>query len=247
MSYSELHFHLLPGVDDGPPTLADSVELAAAAAAEGTRTIVATPHVNASLGHDVDALPERVAEVQAELRRHRIPITVICGAELAPERVAGLSQRELEIIAQGPSGRRWVLLEAPLDGLTARYSQAADELRARGFAVVLAHPERALAHREAGWRALQYELAAGSAMQVNAWSVAGLYGEQVRRDAERVLAGPATVAIASDAHGPSRMPALRMAFSALTRLGDREGPRRMGAIPQALLSEGLTAPERLAA
>jgi hypothetical protein len=43
------------------------------------------------------------------------------------------------------------------------------------------------------------------------------------------------------------MPALGMAISALTRLGDREGARRMSAIPQALLCDGLTAPESLAA
>lgn len=247
MSYAELHFHLLPGVDDGPKTLADSVELAAAAAAEGTRTIVATPHVNASLGHDVDALPARVAEVQRELRRHRIPIDVRCGAELALERVAGLSDRELEIIAQGPPQRRWLLLEAPLDGLTPSYTTAADELRARGFAVVVAHPERALQHRDAGWKAVEHEIAAGSAMQVNAWSVAGLYGDRVQRDAIRVLRAPAVVAIASDAHGPARMPALALALDALTRLGDHEAARRVDAIPHALLSEGLPARARLAA
>ena len=247
MSYAELHFHLLPGVDDGPKRLADSVALAAAAADEGTRTIVATPHVNASLGHDLDALPARVAEVQRELRRHRIPIDVVCGAELAPERVPVLSGRELEIIAHGPPGRRWVLLEAPLDGLRPSYTKAADELRARGFAVVVAHPERALQHRDVGWKAIEHEIAAGSALQVNAWSIAGLYGDRVQRDAISVLQKPAMVAIASDAHGRSRMPALAMALDALTRMGDHEAERRMGAIPHALLSEGLPARARLAA
>ena len=54
-----------------------------------------------------------------------------------------LSHRELDAIAQGPAGRRWLLLEAPFDGIRG-YTEAADELRDRGFAVVVAHPERAL-------------------------------------------------------------------------------------------------------
>src|SRR3954469_4290177 len=45
VGFTDLHCHLLPGVDDGPAAMAESVEYAAAAAAAGTSTIVATPHV----------------------------------------------------------------------------------------------------------------------------------------------------------------------------------------------------------
>ncbi len=40
----DLHCHILPGIDDGPETMEGSVALGAAAAADGTQTIVATPH-----------------------------------------------------------------------------------------------------------------------------------------------------------------------------------------------------------
>ena len=43
----DLHSHILPGLDDGPRTLRGSLELARAAVAAGTRTILATPHINA--------------------------------------------------------------------------------------------------------------------------------------------------------------------------------------------------------
>ena len=68
-------------------------------------------------------------------------------------------------------------------GLEDSYTVAADELRERGFAVVVAHPERAFRWSEAGWETLEHELAVGSALQINAWSVAGLYGEMVRANA----------------------------------------------------------------
>ena len=45
MTHADIHFHLLHGVDDGPETLAESVALARAAVADGTRVVVCTPHV----------------------------------------------------------------------------------------------------------------------------------------------------------------------------------------------------------
>ena len=242
MSYAELHFHLLPGIDDGPPSLEASVELARAAAAEGTRTIVATPHVNQTCPNDVGELPGRVREVAERLRRERIPIEVRCGAELAPEMVAGLSPAKLETIAHGPAGSRWLLLEAPLTGADDGFSTAADKLRRQGFAIVVAHPERALSNPHIGWRALERELHAGSAVQINAWSVAGLYGDRIRLNAFRVLDAATRAVIASDAHGPERMPALGLGLDALAASGVRDPGRLAASVPRALLERGLPPP-----
>ena len=50
MSRVDLHFHLLPGVDDGPAEVSDSLELARAALRDRTETVVVTPHVRSDLG-----------------------------------------------------------------------------------------------------------------------------------------------------------------------------------------------------
>lgn len=248
MTYAELHFHLLPGIDDGPSSMEESMALAAAASAEGTRLIVATPHVHPMFQTDVSTLPERVDEVRARLAARRIPIEVVCGAEVAHDMVGGLSAAELEVVSHGPAGRRWLLLEAPLTGLTDAYSLAADEVRARGYAVVVAHPERALGRAEEGWRAVDHELAAGSALQINAWSVAGLYGERMRTNALALLHRARHAAIASDAHGGERMPALTLALDALTAARIPDPRRLMGSAPYRLLESGLSArPDSLAA
>jgi protein-tyrosine phosphatase len=247
VSYAELHFHVLPDIDDGPPTLHDSIELARASAAEGTRTIVATPHVHPLHVIDPSTLPARVGALDAALRHARLPVRVLCGGELSHEMVGRLSQSQLEAIAHGPAGRRWLLLEASLGGLEESYTFAADELRARGFAVVVAHPERALLDLQRGWPVIEHELAAGSAMQLNAWSVAGLYGERERDNAFRVLRAASLVAIASDAHGPHRPPALELAVDALLAAGEAKPWRLIEAVPNALLAHGLPAPAALAA
>ncbi len=129
MSYAEIHFHLLPGVDDGPPALSDSLDLARAAVADGTRTIVATPHVHPRHITDVSEIAEAVEELRAELTRARIPVEVLAGGELAQSMAGRLTQTELEAIAQGPPGRRWILLEPPFRGIDESYTAAADHLR----------------------------------------------------------------------------------------------------------------------
>ncbi len=237
MTYTEIHFHLLPGIDDGPSSIEESVALAAAAAAEGTRTIVTTPHIHPQFVTDPGVLPDMVHEVRARLAAERIDIELRCGGELDLGMVDRLSDAQLNTIAHGPRDRRWLLLEAPLRGLTGSYSIAADELRARGFAVVVAHPERALGRAEAGWHALEHELTAGSPLQINAWSVAGRYGRRTREIALSLLERAPCAVIASDAHGGQRMPALGLAVDAL----GSDATRFISDGPRGLLEYGVSA------
>src|SRR4051794_8474288 len=111
---AELHFHLLPGVDDGPKDMDTAIELARLAVADGTRTVVCTPHAHLV---DIATIPARVQELQEALHRAHVPLTVRPGAEVSPG--TALTDDEAALISQGPRGREWILLEAPLDGTPA--------------------------------------------------------------------------------------------------------------------------------
>jgi protein-tyrosine phosphatase len=230
---AEVHFHILPGVDDGPATLADSILLAGLALADGTVTVVATPHV---CDIDVGELGERVHALRAELARERLPLEVLPGGEAAAGDVAGLSDVELEVIAQGPAHARWVLLESPHDETAGAFGEAADELRARGFGVVVAHPERSAALEYGNGDLIRRELALGSWLQVNGMSVMGRYGDTVRQAALRLLANEERVVLASDAHGESRPPCLSEAI---------RRARADGVPVRRLRSAGNTGPRKL--
>jgi protein-tyrosine phosphatase len=241
---TEIHFHILPGIDDGPKTLEDSLELAALAREDGTATIVATPHVRTDFHTRVDDLPERVRELQSAIDAERIRVSLRVGAELGHDMVGRLDQLELETIAHGPPGARWLLVESPFGGLDAGFAAATDELRDRGFATVLAHPERAPGVLDERAAALRRELAAGSLLQVNASSLLGRHGGSPR-DAGVELARAFPAALASDAHGAWKPPSLTSGLAAAVALGV-PGPlaRRMAeAAPRALLRNGLTLPE----
>ena len=62
---TELHFHLLPGVDDGPHDDIEAIELARLAVADGTGRIVVTPHVHLV---ELDEVRRRVDALRACLR-----------------------------------------------------------------------------------------------------------------------------------------------------------------------------------
>lgn len=246
---AELHFHLLPGVDDGPATMADSLELAHAAVADGSSIAVATPHVRHGGVLEPLLLPGLVAELRARLAGEGIPLEVHCGGELDHEFAGRLGQHELQTIAHGPAGARWLLVEAPFEGIGEDFHAATAELRGRGFGVLIAHPERSADALLDGGAGLRRELAAGSLAQVNAMSLVGAHGDEVRdAAAELVLAGDVT-AIASDAHGPSRPPALSLARAALAALELPPATIRQltWAAPRQLLARGIGARASLAA
>ena len=241
MSYADIHFHILPGVDDGPSSMDESVALAAAAVADGTRTVVATPHVRSGFLSDVSDLPDRVRELSERLAREGIGLAVRRGAELGHDMVGRLSQAELDSIAHGPPGGRWLLVETPFVALDGEFTAATDELRDRGFGVVIAHPERA---RGSSTRVLDYEIERGSVLQVNAWSLVGRHGPEAFEKAHQLLRSGKVGLIASDAHGGVRQPALTIGVAACGQagLGSHDAQRLAGAVPHRLLERGLTVP-----
>ncbi len=226
MGRAELHFHLLPGVDDGPQTLDEAVALARAAVADGTSQIVATPHVRPDHVTDVSDLPAQVEEVRHRLAANDVPVDVHCGGELGHEMVGRLGQADLETVAHGPRGARWVLLEAPFDGLTPEFSAAADELRDRGFGIVLAHPERSAGVLDDDIAALEREVALGTVLQVNAWSLAGAHGSAAQGASERLLRDGRVGLLASDAHSGWRAPALTRGVTLAVAMGLAEPAAR---------------------
>jgi protein-tyrosine phosphatase len=238
---ADLHFHLLPGVDDGPGDMPEALELAQAAVAAGTGTVVVTPHVRPDFVTDPLELPARVDELRAALAAERIALELHCGGELGHDLVGMLAQHELEAIAQGPATGRWLLVETPFEGFTARFHEATDELRDRGFGVVIAHPERTAAAATEGAQALRRELALGSVAQVNAQSLTGRHGEEALHAGHALVRAGLIALVASDAHGLARPPSLRPAFAALLRgtTDSRTASKLVRERPWQLLARGL--------
>ncbi|MGI8606677.1 MAG: tyrosine-protein phosphatase [Gaiellaceae bacterium] len=196
----DLHSHILPGLDDGARTLADSRKLARTALADGVRAIAATPHVRADYPTSVEAMEASVATVRRDFEEHGIELEVLHGGEIALDRFGDLSHEELERFTIGQTGR-YLLVEFPYSGWPLDLEQRLFELRVAGLDSLLAHPER---NREvqADPARLEPLVAAGTLVQLTAASLDGRIGRSSQAAAESLLSRGLAHVIASDAHTP---------------------------------------------
>ena len=207
----DLHCHVLPGIDDGPETIEESVALARAAAAAGIDTLVATPHVAARYPNDADTIARLVAEVAARLEQEAIPVRVLAGAEIAITHLPELDPEELSRLGLG--GGRWLLVEPPFSPVAPGLPNSLQELQRHGHRLVLAHPERSGALQRD--HELLHALAdSGVLMSITAGSLVGRFGGEVRRQALALAREGLIHNVTSDAHDTrNRVPELTEAIA----------------------------------
>ena len=197
----DLHSHLLPGIDDGPPDLTGALELARAAAADGVRVLAATPHLRADHPSVRPAeLRDRADIVRAALTREGVGIDVVVGGEVDLLWAQQADELTLRQVSYGQRGTD-LLVEAPYGELPARLEDMVFNLAAQGFRVLLAHPERSAGFR-ADPRRLRALVDRGSLLQLTAGSLVGpTRHSRIRRFAQQLVREGLAHVIASDAHG----------------------------------------------
>jgi protein-tyrosine phosphatase len=203
----DLHCHVLPGIDDGPATLEQALDLARRAEAAGIATIAATPHVDWSYpANDAARVAAGVDALQAELDAAGIGMRVVRGGEVAVTRAVDLPDEELRALTLG--GGPWLLLECPLSpALAPGFVDAARSLAVRGHRLLLAHPERSpVFQRDPG--ALEELVAGGMLAQVTAAALVGRFGRTAREAGLRMVRDGLVHVAASDAHGGGRAPSI---------------------------------------
>jgi protein-tyrosine phosphatase len=199
----DLHCHILPGIDDGPSVIEGSLMLARAAESAGIATIVATPHVNSEYPNRATTIAGLVDEVGARFAVDDIKIDVRAGAEIAMTTASELTAEELSELTLG--GGPWLLIESPFTTLATGFDMLLLQLLGQGHRVVLAHPERSpFFHRDP--EILGSLARNGVLMSITAGSLAGQFGNRVRRFALRLAGEELVHNVTSDAHDHQRRP-----------------------------------------
>jgi protein-tyrosine phosphatase len=199
----DLHSHVLPGIDDGPETVAGSLALARAAADAGTRVLVATPHVSWSYPNDADTIAALVEELNARLAAEGVALEIRAGAEIAMTRLIDIAPAEL--LRLRLAGGPWLLVEPPFTPAVAGLDSILLDLQRQGHRILLAHPERCQAfHRDP--QMLSSLVRAGVLTSITAGSLVGRFGGEVRRFALSLAREHLIHNVASDAHDNVRRP-----------------------------------------
>ncbi|AIF53710.1 tyrosine-protein phosphatase [Pelosinus sp. UFO1] len=194
----DLHSHIIPGIDDGAKDMEMSLAMLQIAVDNGTKGIVATPHViEGEWLPSWDRILTDCDTLQKEVQKLGIEIPIYPGGEVAIH---------IDILEKlkGPgayciNSGRYMLVELPATHIPNFTDEFFFTLQARGITPILAHPER---HPELAKKPeiLGEWINRGVLAQVNGTSITGRMGERVMKMAELFITNGMVHVLGSDAH-----------------------------------------------
>ncbi|HET6397641.1 MAG TPA: CpsB/CapC family capsule biosynthesis tyrosine phosphatase [Pseudoxanthomonas sp.] len=202
----DLHYHLLPGIDDGARDLDMALEMARLSVDDGVTVAACTPHIYPGMYENTrPGIVAAIAALQRQLDEAGIPLRLVEGADvhLVPGLLDGIRGGAIPTLA----GSRYLLLEPSHHVAPPRFEHSVFELMAAGLVPVVTHPERL------SWVEHDYDVflrlsQRGAWMQVTAGALTGRFGRRAQYWAERFVGEGHCMILATDAHDPQRRPPL---------------------------------------
>ena len=233
---TDVHTHIVPGVDDGARDLEEALEMLRCSLREGIGTVFATPHSSA-----FDWAPRRTREAFAALKQAaaaaELPIRIFPGCEIliCPETVEDCLRKLREGIYPAMGGSARVLIEFDPWG-TSREDAVFCVRRVldAGWQPIVAHVER---YRFTTVEAARTLRELGALLQINAYSIAQEREQWIRDRVHGLLAGELADLMGTDSHRMDhRSPKAAAGVEAFVRQYGAEYARRVCVRnPEALL------------
>ena len=202
----DIHSHILFGVDDGPKTMEQSLEMLMQAEKEGITDILATSHVCHPQYHVHSAnVLQQVPQLQRTLDDQGIKLKIHAGHEV---RMTNDLLEKLEIKEVLPlANSHFLLLELPSSNVPIYTKDMIVLLKSRGITPIIAHPERNKAIAEKPSR-LERLIREGAVAQITAGSLAGHFGKAVQKLSLDLVRANLVHTYGSDAHNLTTRPFL---------------------------------------
>ncbi len=215
----DIHCHILFGLDDGAPTIEDSLAMAEDAIADGITHVVGTPH--SSSEHKFDFARVRAArdELSAKLEG-RLTLATGCDFHLNPENIQAIRKESAPFCI---NQKDYLLVEFNEFSIPPAMNQTLHELHLQGLRPIVTHPERNAILRTQPDR-LRDWVHQGCFAQVTAGSLAGVFGPLAKENAWAWMAQGLVHFVSSDGHNTTRRPLkLKFAYEAVkSRFGEEK-------------------------
>ena len=197
----DIHAHILPGLDDGPQSMPETIEMIEIARTAGTMAIVASPHSDTQYLYEPDRIEELLAEAQSRVGPG---IALVRGCDFH------LMQSNVESALKDPArytigGKCYLLMELSDMLIFPNTGEIWAELEAAGMRIILTHPERNPLLRQR-IELIEEWVAQGRYMQVTAQSLLGVFGPKAFEFATRLLDRGLVHFLASDGHDVKHRP-----------------------------------------
>lgn len=173
---TDVHSHILFGIDDGSRTISESVELLKKLKSVGFNNVILTPHfiLDSTYNSNYESNIKIYNELKERLIDENIDINIYLGNEIFIDKnVPTLLEKN---IITSLNGTKYVLVEFPMHNKLLNIEDMLYEIRSRGYEVVIAHPERYDAFKE-DYSIVDTLREDGFLFQSNYSSILGYYGK----------------------------------------------------------------------
>ncbi len=174
---TDMHSHLIPGIDDGAPDIVTSVELIRGLRELGYQKLVTTPHIMWDMYKNTrETIFKGLEQLRSAIKAEELQIEIHAAAEyFLDDYVAGLLEKKEPLL---PISRNMILVEFSMAFPSFNLKNILFEMQMKGYQPVLAHPERYIYLENA--RDFYDELKGiGCFFQLNLLSLTGYYGKSV--------------------------------------------------------------------
>lgn len=203
---TDMHSHLIPGIDDGAKTLEDSIALIKELHALGFTKLITTPHIMSDFYRNTpETILGGLEEVRAAVKAENIPVELFAAAEyyLDDGFIHKLENEKLLTI-----GDNYLLFEISYVNAPDNLMQVIFRMQILGYKPIMAHPERYPFWFDNFdfYRSLKDQ---GVMLQINTNSLAGYYGPEARRLAEKLIDAEIVDLLGTDCHAMKHIHALQ--------------------------------------
>lgn len=238
----DMHSHILPGTDDGPKDISESLKMCDIALDDGIKTFVATPHnLNGVYKNGRKAVIDCLGRFNRVIRRKGKNIAVLPGSDtyMGTELLTEIEKNNVMTINDGG---KFLLLELPSFFISEQVKQQIFKLKLMGITAVITHPERNNTLME-DTDVLHDFIQAGVLVQITAGSITGDFGSEAKKNALLLLKLNMAHILASDAHNASsRPPVLSKAVHMVSDEIGAEDANKMVSDTPASLIKGVIPP-----
>ncbi len=203
---ADMHSHLIPGIDDGAKTLEESLELIRILHGLGYTRLITTPHIMSDYFRNTpEVIMEGLDNLRKAVAEHNIPVEISAAAEyyLDDGFIRKLEEEKLLTF-----GDNYLLVEVSYINPPDNVYEVLFRAQVLGYKPVLAHPERyPYWYRDLDHYRRLYEM--GVTLQLNLNSLAGYYGPDAKKIAERLIDLGIIGALGTDMHHTRHAQALQ--------------------------------------
>ena len=194
--FTDIHSHLIPGIDDGARDLEESVILLKEMKKLGYQKVITTPHI---MSDGYKNTPKNILEgleiLRAAAKEENIDIDIDAAAEYYLDDGFYDQLKDQNILCVG----EYLLIETSYISKPLQFDTMIFEIQAAGFKPMLAHPERYryIKDLKSEYTTMKEK---GIYFQVNLNSFMGHYGKEAKRKADFLAKAGMIDFLGSDVH-----------------------------------------------